>query len=395
MNVKLNNNFDLLSKKYLFDEISARVAAYKKSAPSAHVISLGIGDVTLPLPATVAKEMSQAAKELGTKEGFRGYGDTLGLPELRKAISKRYIERNVHLEADEIFISDGAKSDLCAVPDLFGDIPSLIPSPVYPVYVDSNIIAGKKIRLLEAEASTGFLPLPPKDSTASLIYLCSPNNPTGSVFDDRLLSRWVEYARNTGSVIVFDAAYEAYIRDPALPHSIFEIDGARECSIEICSFSKMAGFTGVRCGWCAIARENPLHSLWRRRQTTKFNGASYISQRGALAALSVEGGRECERNIDYYMNNAKLITGFAESVGLRCYGGEHAPYVWLKCPDNMQSWDAFENILYSVGVITTPGVGFGKNGEGFLRLSAFAPREDIIEAMDRFKNSGFLHHFKF
>ncbi len=395
MNVKINNNFDLLSKKYLFDEIAARVAKYRQSKPKMRVISLGIGDVTLPLPATVAKELSQAANELGTKEGFRGYGDTLGLPELRKAISKRYAERNIHLEADEIFISDGAKSDLCAVTDLFGDTPSLIPSPVYPVYIDSNIIAGKKIRLLEAEPSTGFLPLPPNDSTASLIYLCSPNNPTGSVFDDLLLSRWVEYAKNTGSVIVFDAAYEAYIRDPALPHSIFEIEGAREVAVEICSFSKMAGFTGVRCSWCAIARKNPLHSLWRRRQTTKFNGASYISQRGALAALSVEGKRDCERNIDYYMNNAKLITGFAESVGLQYYGGEHAPYVWLKCPDNMCSWDAFESILYSLGVVTTPGVGFGKNGEGFLRLSAFAPREDILEAMDRFKNSDFLHHFKF
>lgn len=382
MKINLNENFGQLSARYLFDEIAERVGGYKSREDAKRVISLGIGDVTRPLSRSVSLAMARASENMASAEGFCGYGDTFGLHSLRQAISERYYRRGVSLSSDEIFINDGAKSDLALVTDLTGDSCALIPDPVYPVYLDSSILAGKSVRLLSVNSDT-FLPEPPQGYEPYVIYLCSPNNPTGEVFDRGALRRWVDFAHRSGSLIVFDAAYESYICDPNLPHSIFEIDGAKNVAMEICSFSKMAGFTGVRCGWCVLPHENPVHPLWRRLKATKFNGASYISQVGALAALSPDGERECAKNVEYYMQNATVLKEILASVGVPCLGGEHAPYLWLKCPQNATSWETFESILHTTGVVTTPGAGFGRGGEGYLRLSAFASHEETAEAAHR------------
>lgn len=389
MNIKLNRGFRNLKNSYLFSEIAARVNAFKHENPTVKVISLGIGDVTLPLAPCVVSAMRNAAERLGTREGFVGYGDTQGLLELRDAISERYSSLGARIGADEIFISDGAKSDLGNIFELFGDVTALICEPTYPVYADAALMSRKRVKILPCGVESSFLP-----STDGLerepyvIFLCSPNNPTGTVLDKNSLKKWVDFALFSGSVIIFDAAYESFISDGELPRSIYEIDGAENCAIEVCSLSKMAGFTGVRCGWTVVPRAcksggASLRSLWARRQSTKFNGASYISQIGALAALSDEGKRQNAENIAYYMENAHLLGEFLEGRGIEYFGGAHAPYLWLKCPRGMDSWGFFDHLLKNAGVVGTPGAGFGASGEGFFRFSSFAHREDILEAIDR------------
>lgn len=383
MRVKLNENFVKLSENYLFSEIARRIDKVR-SEGGERIISLGIGDVTLPLAKSVADAMARSVENLKTREGFCGYGDTRGNIALREALCKRYEKRGVLLSSDEIFINDGAKSDLGNMNDLFGESEALIIAPAYPVYLDASVMSGRKIQLLEANRENEFLPLPKSLSERPMIiYLCSPSNPTGAVFDRKTLACWVEYAQKSGSVIIFDGAYEAFIADAELPHSIFEIEGARECAIEVCSFSKMAGFTGVRCGWTVIAKENPLHKLWVRRQAAKFNGASCISQAGALAVLDDCGARECATNIAYYMENARLLADFLTKKGLYFTGGVHAPYLWVECPQGESSWQFFDRLLHSAHLVCTPGAGFGRSGEGFVRLSSFGSREDIYEALTR------------
>ena len=387
MKILLNENFNKLEQNYLFSEITRRVERFKSKNPHKKVISLGIGDVSLPLSPFVASKMSEASLKLGTKDGFVGYGDTLGLPSLRKAISQRYQNRGITLDIDEIFISDGAKSDLGNIQDVLGNNEVVICDPVYPVYLDSSTISGRKIRLLKANEENYFLPSPDAlESKPFVIYLCSPNNPTGAVFSKNQLQKWVDFAQSSGSLLIFDSAYEEYISDSSLPHSIFEIDGAKNCAIEICSFSKFAGFTGIRCGWSAIPRNLPIHPLWKRRQSTKFNGASYIAQMGALASLSPQGISENRKNIEYYMTNSHKIATFLKEKQIFFVGGENAPYLWFKIPNKISSWNFFDHLLENYGIIGTPGVGFGKNGEGFFRFSSFALSPDIDEALERLNN---------
>ena len=384
MKILLNENFNKLESNYLFSEIARRVQIFKEKNPSTRVISLGIGDVSLPISRFVANEMSSTALQLATKDGFVGYGDTLGLKSLRTAISNRYKSKNINISWDEIFISDGAKSDLGNIFDILGDNEIAIFDPVYPVYLDSSIISGRKILLINATEDNGFLPSPEGlPNRPFVIFLCSPNNPTGAVFSRKMLEKWVFFALSSGSLIIFDAAYEEFIQDNSLPKSIFEIEGARECAIEICSFSKSAGFTGIRCGWTAIPKDSALHALWKRRQSTKFNGASYISQRGALAYLSQKGYEESVKNIEQYMNNAKKIASFLKKKQIFFVGGENAPYLWFKIPFKASSWDFFDLLLNETGVVGTPGVGFGRQGEGFFRFSSFAKSDDVDEALER------------
>ena len=384
MRIALNKNFQKLETNYLFSEIARRVTDFKRSNPSSEVISLGIGDVTLPIAPTAAREMALASRGLGTDSGFVGYGDTLGTAELREAISRKYRSRKIHIEPDEIFINDGAKSDLGNIFDVLGKNEVLIGDPVYPVYLDASIMSGQKVRLIRSDEKNGFLPSPRDLPTSPfVIFLCSPNNPSGATFEKKQLKEWVEFAILSGSLIIFDAAYESYITDSALPHSIFEIEGAERCAIEICSLSKSAGFTGIRCGWTAIHKEMPIHSLWKRRQNTKFNGASYISQRGALAALSEQGELENAKNVSQYMKNARKIADFLKSRSICYTGGKNAPYLWFRIPTKEKSWEFFDRLLYSAGVVGTPGIGFGAGGEGFFRFSAFAKEGDVDKALSR------------
>ncbi len=388
MMIPLNENFQKIEKSYLFSEIEARVQKFNRENESVRVISLGIGDVTRPLSPTVVKEMAGAVAEMGTLEGFCGYGSAQGDPKLKRAIVGYYEKRGVALDEDEIFISDGAKSDLGGLCDLFGDSEALICEPVYPVYPDVNLMSGKKVCFLSADGEAGTLPTPRSlPQKPFVIYLCSPNNPTGAVLRRAELSEWVDFALFSGSLIIFDAAYEAFIGGGDIPHSIFEISQAEKCAVEVGSFSKMAGFTGVRCGWSVVPRSLPLHATWSRRQATKFNGASCISQRGALAALSDRGLAECRENIEYYMKNAQKMARFLEKRGVFFTGGTHAPYLWVKCPKGECSWALFDRLLNDCGVVVTPGVGFGKTGEGYFRLSAFASHADTDEALERLKNA--------
>ena len=392
MRIRINENFSCLSEKYLFSEIQARVDAYKGAhGEGEEIISLGIGDVSLPLPRVIARKMASASSKMSTERGFRGYGNTRGELFLRDAISNRYRSRGVSLSESEIFINDGAKSDLGNINDLLGDNDTVICDPVYPVYLDSSLISGRRVHLVSANESNSFMPTPeelPSEirERPLVIYLCSPNNPTGSAMTRDVLEKWVSHSQKSGSLIIFDAAYEAFISSCELPHSIFEIEGARECAIEVCSFSKSAGFTGLRCGWTAISKENPLHKLWERRQATKFNGASYISQCGALESLSPIGAKKSAENVAYYMENAKLLTRFFNRKGFVLSGGENAPYLWIKCPENTSSWELFDLLLQSAQVVVTPGVGFGAGGEGYFRLSAFATRKNTLEAIHRLEN---------
>lgn len=358
--VKLNENYKNVKETYLFSNISKKVSEFQSKNPGTEVIKLGIGDVTLPLPQAVVSALNIAVEEMGQKETFRGYGPYEGYDFLREAIVKYYEKRNVPIKMSEVFVSDGAKSDLGNILDLFsGDNTVLIPDPVYPVYVDTNIMAGRKIIYLDANEENGFLPLPDYSVKADIIYLCSPNNPTGAVYSKEQLSQWVKYAKENGAVILFDAAYEAFIQDEDLPRSIFEIDGAKDCAIEFCSFSKTAGFTGVRCGYTIVPKNLEagglnLNQMWFRRQSTKFNGVSYIVQAGAYAVFTQKGQREVKKNIAYYMENAKIIAEALSELGIWYTGGKNSPYIWLKCPNNMSSWEFFDYILEKAHVVGTP-----------------------------------------
>ena len=387
--MKINRHYGELKDSYLFSTIAHKVAAYSAAHPDKNIIRLGIGDVTLPLCPAVVEAMQAAVAEMGKKETFRGYGPEQGYDFLAEAVAGYYGERGIRLDRSEIFIGDGAKSDLGNILDLFDqDNTVLIPDPVYPVYVDTNLMAGRTIRYMDANAENGFLPLPDEAVKADIVYLCSPNNPTGAVYSREQLQRWVDYAQDCGAVILFDAAYEAFVQDPALPRSIFELEGAKGCAIEFCSFSKTAGFTGTRCGYTVVPQElkrdgMSLNAMWLRRQTTKFNGVPYIVQRGAAAVFTPEGQRQIKENIAYYRENARIIAGALRERGVWFTGGENSPYIWLKCPDGLGSWDYFDRLLTEANVVGTPGEGFGKNGEGFFRLTAFGDRANTEEAVRR------------
>lgn len=388
--MKINKNYQKLEDSYLFSTIAHKVAEFTKNNPEAAVIRLGIGDVTLPLAPAVVKAMNKAVEEMGVKETFRGYGPEQGYGFLKEAIQKYYASRNTHLESDEIFISDGAKSDVGNILDLFSqDNTVLVPNPVYPVYVDTNVMAGRKIVFADANEANDFLPMPDENIKADIIYICSPNNPTGAVYTKEGLKKWVDYALKNNAIILYDAAYECFIKDKNLPRSIFEIEGAKKCAIEFCSFSKTAGFTGTRCGYTIVPQELVydgvhINKMWLRRQTTKFNGVPYIVQRGAEAVFSEEGQKQIQENIAYYSENAKIIADTLKAKGIYFTGGTHSPYIWLKCPNNMSSWEFFDYLLEKAQVVGTPGAGFGKNGEGFFRLTSFGDRAKTIEAMERF-----------
>ncbi len=389
MKIKINDNFNKVAKSYLFSEVGRRVKEYRASHPEAAVISLGIGDVTLPLSGCVVDAMKQAADEMGKKETFRGYAPEYGYDFLREAIAKHYASFNVALDIDDIFVSDGAKSDVGNIVDVLGDNEVIIPDPVYPVYLDSNVMSGRKIRFISGNAQNGFLPSPRGLSGEGLvIYLCSPNNPTGAVFGSEGLREWVSFARSTGSLIIYDSAYEAFIGG-SLPHSIYCIEGAHECCIEICSFSKTAGFTGTRCAWTVVPRAltagdgTSLNSLWKRRQATKFNGVAYVVQRAAQAALSEQGMKECRESIAYYLENARLISELLQKKNIRFWGGDNSPYLWLECPNGMSSWEFFDFLLDRANIVGTPGSGFGSCGEGYFRLTSFGSRENTKEAVER------------
>lgn len=389
--MKLNQGYFQLKDSYLFTDIAARVAAYGKAHPDADIIRLGIGDVTLPLAPSVVAAMKSAAEEMGEKATFRGYGPEQGYGFLRDAVSAYYASNGVTVGAEEILISDGAKSDLGNILDIFSkDNTVLVPDPVYPVYVDTNVMDGRKILYMNGNADNNFLPMPDESVHADLIYLCSPNNPTGAVYTRDQLSKWVDYAKEHDAVILFDAAYEAFIGDASLPRSIFEIPGARECAIEFCSLSKTAGFTGTRCGYTVVPNELvrdgvQVRKFWLRRQTTKFNGTSYLIQRAAEAVFTPAGIAECRTNVAYYKANAQAIAAMLDERGIFYTGGKNSPYIWLKCPDGMKSWDFFDLLLDRANVVGTPGAGFGENGEGFFRLTGFGDRDRTKEAIERIK----------
>ncbi len=389
--MRINRHYGELQDSYLFSTIARRVADYQQAHPEADVIRLGIGDVTRPLCPAVTEALSAAVREMGEKATFRGYGPEQGYDFLREAVREYYGERGIALDLHEIFISDGAKSDLGNILDLFDtDNTVLVPDPVYPVYVDTNRMAGRQVRYLDASRENGFLPMPEEGVRADLIYLCSPNNPTGAVYSREQLKAWVEYALEQNAVILFDAAYEAFIRDEALPRSIYEIEGAERCAIEFCSFSKTAGFTGTRCGWTVVplsleTEGMSLNHMWLRRQTTKFNGVPYIVQRGAAAVFTPEGQRQTAEGIAYYRENARLIADALTGLGIWYTGGGNSPYVWLACPDGMDSWTFFDRLLEKAQVVGTPGAGFGRNGEGYFRLTAFGDRDRTRQAVERLR----------
>lgn len=385
--MKINENYANLEQSYLFSTIAKKVNEYAAQNPDKKVIKLGIGDVTLPLCKAVTDALHKAVDEMGVQATFRGYGPEQGYDFLRKAVQEYYAKRNVELELDEIFISDGAKSDLGNILDLFSkDNTVLVPDPVYPVYVDTNVMAGRKVVYVDANGENEFLPLPDKNVQADIIYICSPNNPTGAAYNKEQLQTWVDWAKSMNAIILFDAAYECFVSDENLPRSIFEIEGAKDCAIEFCSLSKTAGFTGTRCGYTVVPKAlGALNKMWVRRQTTKFNGVPYIVQRGAEAVFSEEGQKEIRENINYYKENAKVISDTLKSCGIWHVGGKHSPYIWLKCPNDMDSWTFFDYLLENAQVVGTPGAGFGKNGDGYFRLTSFGSKENTAEAMKRFK----------
>ena len=387
-----NTNYRQLKESYLFSEIARRVAEFSQSHQEKEIIRMGIGDVTRPLCSAVVEAMKQAAEDMGKAATFHGYGPEQGYDFLREKIQGYYAENSVHLELDEIFVSDGAKSDLGNILDLFDkENTVLIPDPVYPVYVDTNLMDGRNIIFADANENNGFLPLPDDSVLADIIYICSPNNPTGAVYNREQLKLWVEYALRNHAVILFDAAYESFIVDKDLPRSIFEIDGAKNCAIEFCSLSKTAGFTGTRCGYTIVPQTlefdgMKLNHMWLRRQTTKFNGVSYIVQKGAEAVFTKEGRKQIGENIAYYRKNAAIITSALDKLGIWYTGGKNSPYIWLRCPNGMDSWAFFDMLLSGIGVVGTPGAGFGKNGEKFFRLTAFSTNENTTKAMERFRS---------
>ena len=400
---KINENYLKLPGSYLFSTIGKKVAAYQQANPDKAVIRLGIGDVTLPIAPAVVEAIHRAAEEMGRAETFHGYAPDLGYPFLREAIvEKDYRAWGCPVEADEIFVSDGAKSDCGNIQEIFsGDSRIAVCDPVYPVYVDSNVMAGRTgeydegtgvwsdVIYMPCTEENGFSPELPKE-TPDLIYLCNPNNPTGTTLDRSQLKVWVDYANRAGAVILYDAAYEAYISEPGVPHSIFEIEGARTCAIEFRSFSKKAGFTGVRLGFTVVPKDlkcgdMSLHSLWARRHGTKFNGAPYIEQRAGEAVYSEEGNRQVMEQVAYYMRNARTIHEGLKEAGYSVYGGVNSPYIWLKTENGMTSWEFFDYLLEQANVVGTPGSGFGPSGEGYFRLTAFGTYENTVKAVERLK----------
>ncbi len=403
----INDNYLKLKAGYLFPEIGRRVTAFTQQHPSAKVIRLGIGDVTEPLPPAIIEAMHKAVEEMAHRDTFRGYGPEQGYDFLRNAIAENdFTSRGCDIHADEIFVSDGSKCDTGNILDIFGTNNTVaVQDPVYPVYVDTNVMSGRTgaadesgryagLTYLPCTAENDFTPALP-EKPVDLIYLCYPNNPTGAVATRETLTKWVEYAKETGAIILFDAAYEAFITDPSLPHSIYEIPGARDVAIEFRSFSKNAGFTGTRCAFTVVpksviaktadGKDQAIHPLWNRRHTTKFNGVSYIVQRGAEAVYSDAGKKQCAELISFYLENAKLLSEGLESVGISVFGGVNAPYIWLKTPDEMKSWEFFDHLLNNAHLVGTPGSGFGAAGEGYFRLSAFNSRANIEEAVVRIK----------
>ena len=389
--MKINRNFDNLVPNYLFADVAKKTNAYIAAHPDKKVIKLGIGDVTLPLAPVVVEAMKNGAEDLAHKETFKGYPDYEGYEFLRQAISDYYKSFGVAVGADEIFVSDGAKSDCGNIGDIFSkDNIVLVTDPVYPVYVDSNIMAGREIVYAASNEANGFAALPDENVKADIIYLCSPNNPTGSAYNAEQLKAWVDYALKNDAIILYDSAYEAFITED-LPRSIFAIEGARKCAIEMCSLSKTAGFTGTRCGYTVIPKElerdgHNIYATWYRRQATKFNGVSYITQRAAEAVYSDEGKKQIKEIIEYYRKNAKIIYNGLRDCGFTVYGAVDSPYVWLKTPDNMKSWDFFDLLLEKLQVVGTPGEGFGPAGEGYFRLTAFGTTENTEKAVARIKN---------
>ena len=406
--VQVNENYLKLKAGYLFPEIAKRVKMYSQSNNNSNIIKLGIGDVTEPLPKACRDAMSKALNEMGTTKGFRGYGPEQGYSWLREKISENdFISRGCKILPEEIFVSDGSKCDSSNILDILGKENSIaVTDPVYPVYVDSNVMTGRTgdalqngtyrgLTYLAINEENKFLPELPKNKV-DILYLCFPNNPTGATINKEELKKWVDYALQNKSLILFDAAYEAFIQDKDIPHSIYEIEGAKACAIEFRSFSKNAGFTGVRCAYTVIPKnlsglsstneEIDLWPLWNRRQSTKFNGVSYIVQRGAEAVYSFEGKKEVKGLINFYMENAKIMKSKLQTAGYKVYGGDNAPYIWIKVPDQMTSWDFFDFLLQKVSVVGTPGSGFGLAGEGYFRLSAFNSRSNVLDAMERIIN---------
>ncbi len=390
--MKLNHQYEKLEESYLFSTIAGKVADFQKQNPQASIIRLGIGDVTRPLCTSVDMALVEGAQEQGKAESFHGYGAEQGYAFLREAIAAYYqTQLQADVKTEDIFVSDGAKSDLGNILDLFSaDNTVLIPDPVYPVYRDTNVMDGRRIVYLQATKENGFLPMPPAGQQADLIYLCSPNNPTGAVYSREQLAAWVAYALEQKAVILFDAAYEAFVQE-GYPRSIFEIPGARDCAIEFCSLSKTAGFTGTRCGYTVVPQELSregmrLHAMWLRRQITKFNGVSYPVQRAAAQVFTQAGMMGCRANLAVYQENARVIAETLDQMGIWYTGGVHSPYIWMECPDQMTSWEFFDDLLAKTGIVGTPGSGFGRNGEGFFRLTAFGSVKDTREAMRRLKS---------
>lgn len=393
--VKFNNNFEKLKENYLFVDMAKKISKYQDEHPDADIVRLGIGDVTLPICPVVIKAMHEAVDDMAKKETFKGYGPSEGYDFLREAIAKNYLRYCVRIDKNEVYVSDGAKNDTANIIDIFdveGDV--LIPNPSYPVYVDAAIISGRNIKYLEATEENGFLPMPDYNLSPAIIYLCSPNNPTGAVYSKEQLKQWIDYAVKKQSVIIFDAAYESFIENSEIPHSIFEIENAKKCAIEICSLSKGAGFTGLRCAYTVVPQElevggKNVGKVWLRRQCCKFNGVSYITQKAALAAFSEEGIKQNKKSVDYYKQNAKTIREAIEHLGLWYVGGVDSPYFWIKCPNGMTSWEFFDYLLDKINVVGTPGAGFGSNGEGFFRISCFGDHDRVEEAAKRLKTLKF------
>ena len=399
--VKVNENFLKLEKNYLFINIAKKVKAFSEAHPDVDIIRMGIGDVTLPIAQCVIDAMKKGADEMAVKETFRGYEDSgAGYDFLREAISGYYSSFGVTVKPSEIRVNDGAKSDCGNIVDIFSDDNTvLITDPAYPVYVDTNRMNGRKVIFADSNEENGFAAMPDKSVHADIIYLCSPNNPTGSVYTAAQLKEWVDYALENGAVMIYDSAYEAFITEEGVPRSIFAIEGARKCAVEMCSLSKTAGFTGMRCGYTVIPDELTVKAsdgsdvsiaqLWGRRQGSKFNGVSYPVQCAAAAVFSEEGLRQTKENIKYYQNNARVIASALDEMGIKYTGGKNSPYIWLKCPNGMGSWDFFDRLLEEANVVGTPGAGFGKNGEGWFRLTAFGDADRTKEAMERIKKMSF------
>ena len=390
--MQLNPHYAELNESYLFSTIAHKVADYQKAHPDADIIRLGIGDVTLPLAASVTRAMHDAVEEQAHKETFHGYiPSEQGYGFLREAIRDYYADHGVTLDLSEIFVSDGAKSDLGNLLDLFSqDNTVLVPDPVYPVYVDDNVMAGRKILYLPANAENNFLPMPDAAPHADIVYLCSPNNPTGATYTVEQLKAWVRWAKQNDALILFDAAYECFVTEPGLARSIYEVEGAKEVAVEVCSFSKIAGFTGTRCGYTVVPQDiRPgdlsLNKMWLRRQTTKFNGVAYVVQRGAAAVFTPEGMREIRENLNYYRKNAAVIAQALDEMGIWYCGGKNSPYIWLRCPNHMDSWAFFDWLLENANVVGTPGEGFGACGQGYFRLTAFGDADRTKEAAQRIK----------